>query len=329
MPSCIAISGLASHPFGSWKQRDNTATFMWLRDSLPQDIPQIRVITYGYDTGLFASKSVQGIDDLARSMIKKLEAIRQLGRHRKPIVFIAHSLGGIVLKRALTLMANSGADSQDLSLLFRLVCMIVFFGVPTRGMHISHLLPMVQGQPNESLIKSLSRDSEYLSRLHTSFSGIVSRSSIRLISAYETKKSPTPKVCHFCTLAICIVAKGPDQWTSAGRWEKGGQDEYLVDQSSATAGCEDRDTFPIDEDHSNMVKFSEGSEHYSTIVYTLHRLCETVSASAPSSVDVPVASQAPLPTTVGDCGSIEFAAASTALKLGSQEQKDPKLGTGY
>ena len=102
-----------------------------------------------------------------------------------------------------------------------------------------------------------------------------------------------------------------------------------MDRSSATAGCEERDTFPIDEDHSNMVKFSEGSEHYSTIVYMLHRLCETVSASAPSSVDVPVASQASLPTTVGDCGSIEFAAASTALKLGSQEQKDPKLGTGY
>jgi hypothetical protein len=98
------------------------------------------------------AKSVQGIDELTRSMIKKLEAVRQLGRHRKPIVFIAHSLGGIVLKRALTLMANSGADSQDLSLLFRLVCMIVFFGVPTRGMHISHLLPMVQGQPYESLI---------------------------------------------------------------------------------------------------------------------------------------------------------------------------------
>jgi hypothetical protein len=210
MRSCIAISGLASHPFGSWKQRDNIATFMWLRDGLPQDIPQIRVITYGYDTCLFASKSVQGIDDLARSMIKKLEAIRRLGRHRKPIIFIAHSLGGIVLKRALTLMANSGADSQELSFVFRLVCMIVFFGVPTRGMHISHLLLMVQGQPNESLIKSLSRDSEYLSRLHTSFSGIASRSSIRLISAYETKKSPTPKVCNFYTYTICIVAKGPD-----------------------------------------------------------------------------------------------------------------------
>jgi hypothetical protein len=100
-----------------------------------------------------------------------------------------------------------------------------------------------------------------------------------------------------------------------------------VDQSSAVAGCEDKDTFPIDEDHSNMVKFSEGSEHYSTIVYTLHRLCETVSASAPSSVDAPVASQVPLRTTVGDRGLVEFAAASTALKPGSQEQKDPKFGT--
>lgn len=205
MQSCIAISGLASHPFGSWKQRDDATTFMWLRDGLPQDIPQIRVITYGYDTGLFGSKSVQSVDDLARSMIKKLEAIRQLGRHRKPIVFIAHSLGGIVLKRALTLMANKGAASQDLSLLFRLVHTIFLFGVPTRGMHISHLLPMVQGQPNEALIKSLSRDSEYLTLLYTSFGGIASRSKIRLISAYETKKSPTPRVRYqLNTHGLCL-----------------------------------------------------------------------------------------------------------------------------
>jgi len=124
---------------------------MWLRDGLPQDVPHTRVITYGYDTTLCGSKSAQGIDDLARSMVKKLEAIRQLGPRCKPIVFLAHSLGGIVLKRAITLMAKSGAVSQDLSLLFCLVHRIIFFGVPSRGMRISHLLPMVQGQPNKPL----------------------------------------------------------------------------------------------------------------------------------------------------------------------------------
>jgi hypothetical protein len=179
---------------------------MWLRDRLPQDLPQLRVMTYGYDTSLFGSKSVQDIDDLARSMVKKLEGIRQLGRHRKLMIFIAHSLGGIVLKRALTLMANSAAINEDLSVLFRLVCMIILFGVPARGMHVSHLLPMVRGQPNESLVQSLSRDSEYLSQLHTSFKGITSRSKIRLIAAYETKKSPTPKVCSILIHIMNVLA---------------------------------------------------------------------------------------------------------------------------
>lgn len=183
---------------------------MWLRDRLPQDLPQLRVVTYGYDTSLFGSKSVQDIDDLARSMVKKLESIRQLGRHRKPMIFIAHSLGGIVLKRALMLMANSAAVNQHLSELFRLVYMIILFGVPARGMHVSHLLPMVQGQPNESLIQALSRDSEYLSRLHTSFEGITSRSKIRLIAAYETRKSPTPKVCSMLTHTMNVLANSVD-----------------------------------------------------------------------------------------------------------------------
>jgi len=37
-----------------------------------------------------------------------------------------------------------------------------------------------------------------------------------------------------------------------------------VEQSSAVAGCEDSDIYPVDEDHSNIVKFSEGSEYYGT-----------------------------------------------------------------
>src|SRR2546423_13508622 len=52
LDSSITISGLASHPLGSWMQRNSDNNFVWLRDRLPKDAPEIRPIIYGYDTQL-------------------------------------------------------------------------------------------------------------------------------------------------------------------------------------------------------------------------------------------------------------------------------------
>jgi hypothetical protein len=186
----MAISGLASHPLGSWMQRSSTYDFVWLRDRLPKDMPSIRPIIYGYDAKLVKSESVQTIEDLASSFIASLRSIGRPSLSAKPLIIMAHSLGGILLKSALTQMAGSG--EQDRTIL-RSIKMTFFFGVPSKGMYLSHLLPMVDGQPNSDLIRLLSPDSEYLSSLNQRFSNIATLYDIRLISAYETKLSPTTK----------------------------------------------------------------------------------------------------------------------------------------
>lgn len=188
--SCIAISGLASHAFGSWKERGDS-NFMWLRDQLPRDIPNMRMIIYGYDTDLVNSQSFQTVDDLALSFYSKLRSITRANGEPKRLVFFAHSLGGIVLKRAIALVANSGqAETSVLSN----VRMIFFFGVPNQGMYMSHLVAMVGDQPNEQLVKDLSQNSDYLSSLDIQFSGLAVFRRTRFVSVYETKRSQTTKV---------------------------------------------------------------------------------------------------------------------------------------
>jgi hypothetical protein len=75
---------------------------MWLRDGLPKDLAAdgARVLTYGYDSQLFQNKSFQNIEDIASTFQKALSAVRGTDNNvmPRPIVFIAHSLGGIVLK---------------------------------------------------------------------------------------------------------------------------------------------------------------------------------------------------------------------------------------
>ncbi|KAI0410480.1 hypothetical protein F5X98DRAFT_98862 [Xylaria grammica] len=104
----IAVSGLASHAFGSFKERNGP--HMWLRDSLPRDIPNTRIFTYGYDTHLEGSTSVANLDDLANEFQSKLKLIRSyqqastktglgpIASPQRPLIFLGHSLGGILIK---------------------------------------------------------------------------------------------------------------------------------------------------------------------------------------------------------------------------------------
>lgn len=71
--SCVAISGLGGHAFGSFKSRGGQ--FMWLRDGLLNDLPGSRVFVYGYDTQTVASTSVQNIPDLGKRFCMSLKRL--------------------------------------------------------------------------------------------------------------------------------------------------------------------------------------------------------------------------------------------------------------
>ncbi|KAH8721576.1 hypothetical protein GQ44DRAFT_623108 [Phaeosphaeriaceae sp. PMI808] len=160
----IAVSGLSSHPFGSWKHR--RGQFMWLRDALACNPQGARVLLYGYDTGLVQSESFQDIDDIGNKLSFGIRRIRspqpgEINSEPRPIVFIAHSLGGLV---AIYRMASTDPVN------FQSIYGLLFFGVPNRGIEISHWLPIVNNQPNENLIRNLAPGSIYLRNLQQRFS---------------------------------------------------------------------------------------------------------------------------------------------------------------
>jgi hypothetical protein len=49
---------------------------MWLRDALPLDFPNARILIYGYDTRLLQSSSFQNLTDLGRALQIDMEGIR-------------------------------------------------------------------------------------------------------------------------------------------------------------------------------------------------------------------------------------------------------------
>jgi hypothetical protein len=73
--SIIAVTGLAGHPIGSWALPDSQ---MWLRDFIPHDIPNARVLTYGYDARIQGRDlPISTLAELAEEFLARLITMRR------------------------------------------------------------------------------------------------------------------------------------------------------------------------------------------------------------------------------------------------------------
>ena len=74
---------------------------LWLRDFLPSQLPKARIMSFGYNSDTALSKAVTDIDDVALMLLSRLNSSRRdVEEIKRPIVFISHNLGGIVVKKA-------------------------------------------------------------------------------------------------------------------------------------------------------------------------------------------------------------------------------------
>jgi hypothetical protein len=191
----IALTGLGGHALGSFRLADGQ--FVWLRDALPRTVSKARILTYGYDTKLQGDQSKPSIGRLASVFLDALVAFRRdTGTQRRPLCFIGHSLGGVILKEALT-MSHRTVDVDRHSIVLSTYG-LVLLGVPNLGLRHQQLMTMVYGQPNEKFIHDLIVDgdeepSPYLEKLTGDFSDLCSKISppFNIWSYFEDTKSPT------------------------------------------------------------------------------------------------------------------------------------------
>ena len=71
--SIVAVHGLGGDAYNTWEDDGK----IWLRDFLPFQVPNARIMCYGYDSVIAFSKSVAGIDDFAADLLNRLNDERE------------------------------------------------------------------------------------------------------------------------------------------------------------------------------------------------------------------------------------------------------------
>ena len=97
---------------------------------------QCRIFTFGYDSGegKNAVKNIEKIPDIARDLLHDLKFAQDRrseiqGIGQVPIVFVSHSLGGLIAKAAYLL----GRNDDGYAAIVQLIKGMVFLGTPHRG----------------------------------------------------------------------------------------------------------------------------------------------------------------------------------------------------
>ncbi|ORY14347.1 hypothetical protein BCR34DRAFT_599325 [Clohesyomyces aquaticus] len=104
----------------------------WPGDLLPSECPDARILVWGYDTRIARWGKAVNKNHLYSHGKDFLYSLCRQRKTGQPIVFIAHSLGGIVVKEALAISSDAD-DDPDTSDVIKCTGAVVFMGTPHRG----------------------------------------------------------------------------------------------------------------------------------------------------------------------------------------------------
>ncbi|EHK48670.1 hypothetical protein TRIATDRAFT_191799 [Trichoderma atroviride IMI 206040] len=238
--SVVFLHGLTGHREKTWTAEGETEP--WLKTLLPKDLPTARIITYGYDADVLHLTRVAGqntIREHAKTLINDLSALRTdtVGR---PIIFVVHSLGGLVIQEALQICTNPNDEAQ--SDLLSSTRGVAFLGTPHAGSDLEKFatavinIVRIAKNPNKKLLGVLRRNSEILANIKDGFLTMVMR---RL---QDRQNSLRPIELH------AFIEEQPVDFLK----------RRVVEPDSAKIPGYNYDTIPAN--HMNMTKFSTASD---------------------------------------------------------------------
>lgn len=264
----VAVHGLNGDAFKTFTAEKSGTFWLGDKDMLPQDLKgRCRILTFSYPasvTALLGRTSSDRILQHATTLVAELVADREgEGATERPLLFLCHSLGGIIVKRALIYSASrTGPMVEHIRSIYVSTYGIVFFGTPHQGSGKANLASFAQRMVNalvpsgivdtdSQLVGALKESSEVLQDITDNFVSMMKR--FRICFFWEQEKTD---------LGV--------------KWD------YIVTESSAAPILDNTDRSGIRNDHRNMCRFpSRTSPGYKLVAATIIRY----SREAPDTIE--------------------------------------------
>ena len=247
----VFVHGLSGDRERTWSLSQGLGC--WPQDLLPKEVPEARILTFGYDAYIIGTVSNNKIRDHARNLVNELVRVRTNGRERRPIIFVVHSLGGLVCKDALHVSTNN--VESHLQAIAAATCAVLFAATPHEGSSMANWAKIpastlgIVKQGNVNLLAILHTTSEVRDRIQDDF--------LSLLRRRQLQGPPLDVTCLFETLRT-----GPFT---------------IVPKNSAV--LPGYNSIPIRADHRDIVRWrEENSEGYDAIIQELRRWKENLQA---------------------------------------------------
>lgn len=181
--SIVFLHGLTGDREQTWTA-DN-ATESWPKALLAIDITNARIITYGYDADVAHWMKPAGqntVREHAQNLVNDLCGLRARTKTSKqPVLFVAHSLGGLVCQDALLLCVNPNDEAQGT--LLDSTRGVAFMGTPNAGSDFEMFATAVANiiglsfvkAPNTQLLEVLKGRSQVLANIKNGFLTMIRR----------------------------------------------------------------------------------------------------------------------------------------------------------
>ncbi|QMW46615.1 hypothetical protein G4B11_010070 [Aspergillus flavus] len=171
----VFVHGLTGDRDATWTAPG--AEEPWPKTLLPSKLPTARIFTFGYDAYVADWRGVVSqslIANHARNLLASLSTYRENdGTDERPIIFVCHSLGGLVCQDAL--FTSQIRPESHLHSILPSTRGIIFLGTPHHGASLAKWADFIcrsislVKQTNSEILNVLKRDSEVLARIQDGF----------------------------------------------------------------------------------------------------------------------------------------------------------------
>ncbi|OAL29393.1 hypothetical protein AYO22_02287 [Fonsecaea multimorphosa] len=212
----VAVHGLnpinvEDHASKTWTAPNGT---FWLKDFLPKALEErgirARVLVFGYNSNVVFQTSAAGVREQAANLLSRLSAERaKIDPPHRPIIFLAHSLGGIVVKSSndsdnllvlltLTSVSNQALVHARLNEAYTNICEatfgLAFFATPHRGGEharigsvVADIAKLATGNTRNTFLDHLQKNSILSEQLGENFKSLIGK--YKILSFFETLKT--------------------------------------------------------------------------------------------------------------------------------------------